>query len=394
MKQPYAHPMMPLPTSDELARQNFIASFKMHMEDHVYPADEVVGRTRVAPKFRASHGRDPQGRVEWRHAMEEDPFVQTWSSIARTLQEMNWDTVGSIIERQLPELIEKSRIDEPKGSLTLDPDLKVPDYNAKIDIHCMPGGYHTDIAEDDVYAGALFDRGAYYYSMPIRGSAALEFRDSRERLQRGMPGHTLIDYILQRFPDFEPRRIIDLGCTIGGSTVPYAERFPDAEVYGVDVAAPSLRYAHARAEYLGAAVHFRQENAESLSFEDESFDLVVSHGLFHETSIKATPRILKECHRVLRKSGVTMHVDTQFARGLDDYQAYYWDWDTHYNAEPFWGTLHHTDARELLAGAGFAKETIGEVWPVPQVDGSVAYEPVTDTGGEIVGATIFGGQKL
>ena len=90
MKQPYAHPMMPLPNCDELARQNFIASLKMHMEDHVYPGDAVVGRTRVAPKFREQYARDPKGRVEWRHAMEEDPFVQTWSSIARTIQEMNW----------------------------------------------------------------------------------------------------------------------------------------------------------------------------------------------------------------------------------------------------------------------------------------------------------------
>ena len=294
---------------------------------------------------------------------------------------------------QLPELIEKSRIHKPKGSLTLDPNLKMPSYSAAIDIHCMPGGYHTDIAEDDVYAGAIFDRGAYYYGLPIRGSAALEYRESRERLQRAIPGYTVIDYVKQQFPDLEPRRILDLGCTIGGSTVPYAERFPGAEVYGVDIAAPSLRYAHARAEYLGVAVHFRQENAEALSFDDGSFDLVVSHGLFHETSAKAAPRILKECTRVLRKGGVTMHVDTQFARGLDDYQAYYWDWDTHYNAEPFWGTLHHSDARELLADAGVARETISEVWPIPRADGVVAYEPVTDADAKIIGSTIFGGRK-
>ncbi len=89
-----------------------------------------------------------------------------------------------------------------------------------------------------------------------------------------------------------------------------------------------------------------------------------------------------------------MHMDTQLARGLYDYQAYYWDWDTHYNAEPFWGTLHHSDARELLADAGFARKTITEVWPRPQADGSVAYDPVRDAGGELVGTTIFGGQKL
>ena len=240
----------------------------------------------------------------------------------------------------------------------------------------------------------MFDRGAYYYGLPIRGSAALECRESRERLQRAIPGYTLIDHVTRQFPDLEPRRILDLGCTIRGSTVPYAKRFPDAEVYGVDIATSSRRYAHARTEYLGVAVHFRQENAKTFSFDDESFDLVVSHGLFHETSAKATPHIFKECTRMLRKGGVTMHVDTQFPQGLDNYQAYYWDWETHYNAEPFWSTLHHSDARELLADAGIAMETISEVWPVPQANGSVVYEPVSDAGGEIVGSTIFGGQKL
>jgi len=394
MKEPFAHYMMPRATSDERARQNFVAGLKMHMEDNVYPWDRRVGTSRVLPRFEAEHGRPPQGRVEWRHAMEADPFVQTWGSIARSIQEMGWDAVSEIVWHELPKLLERSKVSNPKGSLHLDPDVKVPRYNTAIDIHCMPGGYHSEITEDDVFAGAMFDRGAHYYGMAIRGTAALDYTDTRERIGRAAPGYTTIGFLRETYPDFKPKRIIDLGCAIGGTTVPYAEVFPDAEVYGIDVAAPQLRYAHARAEGLGERVHFRQEDAESLSFEDESFDLVVSHGLFHETSTKATPRILAECYRVLRKGGVTIHIDTQFARGLDDLDAYYWDWDAHYNAEPFWGTLHHTDARELLADAGFARQTITEVWPVPQEDGSTAYEPVRDTGGRIVGSTIFGGRKL
>jgi SAM-dependent methyltransferase len=393
MREPFAHDMLPRAASDERARQSFIAGLKMHMEDNVYPADRKVGMTRVLPRFEAEHGRAPQGRVEWRHAMEADPFVQSWSSIARSIQEMHWDTVSEITWHELPKLLEKSKVSKPKGSLHLDPDLVVPRYNSEIDIHCMPGGYHSEITEDDVFAGAMFDRGAYYYAMAIRGKAALDYVDTRERMNRAAPGYTTIGFLRETYPDFTPKRILDLGCAMGGTTVPYAEEFPDAQVYGVDVAAPQLRYGHARAEDLGARVHFRQENAEALSFDDESFDLVVSHGLFHETSAKATPRILAECHRVLREGGVTIHVDTQFARGLDDLDAYYWDWDTHYNAEPFWGTLHHTDARDLMTDAGFARVSVREVWPVAQKDGSLAFKPVTDTGGKIVGSTLFSADK-
>ena len=394
MKQPYPHPMMPLPERDDLSRQNFIAALKIHAEENIYPGDRVVSEQRVLPRFLATHGQPPKSRTEWRKAMESDVFVKTWSSLARTMQEMHWDTVGEIVLNDLPRLMEQSSVEKPRGSLVLDDDLVVPRYHTAIDIHCMPGGYHTEIMKDDVFAGALFDRGAYYYALPIRGASALGHVDSRTRMQRAMPGYMLIEYLKRYYPELNPRRIIDLGCSIGGTTVPYAEHFKSAEVFGVDVAAPQLRYAHARAEGLGETVHFYQENAEELSFADETFDLVVSHGLFHETSAKATPKILAECQRILRVGGVTMHVDTQFARGLDSYDQYYWDWDTHYNGEPVWGTLHSMDICQLLVAAGFDGQTVEEIWPIPKPDGSTEYVPVEDTGGKIVGSTIFSAQKI
>src|SRR5205807_7337786 len=85
------------------------------------------------------------------------------------------------------------------------------------------------------------------------------------------------------------------------STLPYVDAYPEAEVHAIDVAAPMLRYAHARAEALGRRVHFSQQNAESTNFRDESFDLIVSHILLHETSAKAVRNIVRECHRLLRK---------------------------------------------------------------------------------------------
>ena len=200
MHEPFAHPMMARATHDELARQNFVASFKIHMEDEVYPENETVYRARVEPRFLREHNRPPANRHEVRRAMEREPFTQTWSSIARTLQEMMWDASGETVERQLPELIAKAKVSNPSGSLTLDTGLKVPSYNAAIDIHCMPGGYATDLCEDDIYAGALVDRGGYYYALPLQGKAAHEFRDSAEGLYRGAAARKVIRYPAPRVP--------------------------------------------------------------------------------------------------------------------------------------------------------------------------------------------------
>jgi hypothetical protein len=43
--------------------------------------------------------------------------------------------------------------------LTLDPALAMPRYIEAVDIHVMPGNFQTETTRDDVYAGALYDRG-------------------------------------------------------------------------------------------------------------------------------------------------------------------------------------------------------------------------------------------
>ena len=53
---------------------------------------------------------------------------------------------------------------------------------------------------------------------------------------------------LTEVPEFKPASILDCGCTVGHNTLPWAETFPEAQVTAIDVAAPVLRYAHARAE--------------------------------------------------------------------------------------------------------------------------------------------------
>ena len=394
MRPPYQHPMMPQANHDELARQNVVAQLKMFMEDEVYPADRLVYETVVRPALKRD-GKEPVSKHDVRAAMRKNEHYQTWSSIGRTLQEMNWYNVGEIVERQLPGLIQdaKELSRDPIGSMQLDPTLVVPRYNSEIDIHCMPGGYHSEIAPDDVYAGALFDRGAHYYGVPIMGKLAHDVIDRPGRMFKERTARLAIEAIKTYYPGLKPRRILDMGCTGGGSTLAYKDAFPDAEVYGIDIAAPQIRYAHARAEGLGTCVHFSQQNAESTSFPDGHFDLVTSHGLAHETSRKAIRRILMECHRLLKAGGVTMHFDPQFSRGLDPYHSSMHDWDAYNNAEPFWGTLHEIPASELLTEAGFRESDAVDLWGSFDAEMNVTVMPANDRDCSLSRASLFGARK-
>jgi len=210
-----------------------------------------------------------------------------------------------------------------------------------VDIHCMPGGYHSDFTTNDVANGAVYDAGVYIYAMGRMGPYNSDI------------GDTTIAYIKQNYPDFKPKRILDMGCTVGHSTLAYCDAWPDAEIHAIDVGAPVLRYAHARAESLGKKVHFSQQNAESTDFEDGSFDLIVSHILVHETSNGAMRRIMKECHRLLADGGLVVHTETPPYRDLPAYDAFMLDWDTRNNNEPFWGASHEIVAADIAAETGF-----------------------------------------
>lgn len=96
---------------------------------------------------------------EVRTAMMRDSFTQMWSALKRDVQEQMFYAVAEGIERQLPALVEKAKgvRERPNklGSLSLDSSVQVPRYNSEVDIHCKPGGYHTEVVEDDVLAGAV-----------------------------------------------------------------------------------------------------------------------------------------------------------------------------------------------------------------------------------------------
>lgn len=337
------HPILPKATADEASRQEFTKSFKGFIQSTLLPGLTPVYKTRVSKRFEKEHGRAPVDRRDIRSGMVKDMYFQHYAAANRVAQELLWDSVASSIDRQLPELIEKARelSASAKGALVMPEGFTAPRYITTLDIHCMPGGYCGEVAQDDISVGALYDRGVYLYSMGYTGP------DNDDL------GRSVVNYLKRHMPDFKPRRILDMGCTVGHSTLPYKELFPDAEVWGIDVGGPCVRYAHARAAGMGLEVNFAHMNAEETTFPDEHFDLVVSHILLHETSGKAMPRIFNEAHRVLAPGGLMIHADLPPFDLMDPFTQFILDNETWYNNEPFWGAMRDMDQFALAQKAGF-----------------------------------------
>lgn len=336
--------ILPKTTHDEAARLRFVSSLRAHLSGKVMPGNYEIYESRVEPAIVEKTGQPPADRHEIRRIMTRIPYYQFWSALLRRSQEMMWDCGIDVTERQLPALIETFRAirdqdGEGKGSLRLNPELPIPPYLTATDIHIQPGSYHTEqAASDDVAAGAIFETGIQAYGWGIN------------------LGGALLKHFGQHWPDFRPARILDMGCTIGSSTLPWASAFPAAEVHAIDTGAPILRYAHARARSMGVAVHFSQQNAERTDFEAGSFDLVLSHILLHETSKKALPRILAECRRLLRPGGLMLHMEVP--RGDTPMEQFMHDWESYNNNESFSRFMTDIDLGAVAAQAGWSPAEI------------------------------------
>jgi ubiquinone/menaquinone biosynthesis C-methylase UbiE len=346
--QQNAHAMLPKATHDEASRQEFVKSYKQFIQQSVLPGLQPVYRGRAAKRFAQEAGREPADRRDVRTAMVRDPYFQHYAAAQRISQELMWDSTIDSVDRQLPELNELARqySAKSKAELRIPDEFDVPKYVSSLDIHCMPGGYSREVAKDDVSVGAVYDRGVFLYSIGYCGP------DNDDM------GRSVANFVRRNLKDFQPKRILDLGCTVGHSTLPFKELFPDAEVWGIDVGAPVVRYAHARAAAMGRDVNFAQMNAEKTEFEDASFDLVVSHILLHETSFKAMPRIFRECYRLLKPGGYMIHADLPPFDKMDVLTQFILDNETWYNNEPFWGAMREMDQVQLAVDAGFRREDV------------------------------------
>ncbi len=359
------HEMMSQPNHDERARQMFVLNLKFHVGRKLRPANKAIYEKLAKPKFVKEHGREPADRHDIGEVMWKEPSYLMFSALNRDAQELMWDAVADPIYRQ-KERLEKTYdalhgSTKLKGSLSLNPKFDPPRGIKEVNIHLQPVNYAADYGANDVMAGAFYEGGGNLYSM---GGGIGTMESKAEVIQR---------FIKERFAGFTPTKILDFACSAGGSTTPWALAFPNAEVHAIDVGAGMLRYAHARAEALGAAVHFHQMDAGATTLPDASFDLVVSHNAMHEMPVKTQAAMFKESFRLLKAGGIAIHQDVPLRYSEKDaFGQFDSSWDLKNNNEPYWEAYATNDPVKMYSDAGFPKDSI---WhgKFDQLDKTVAW---------------------
>jgi ubiquinone/menaquinone biosynthesis C-methylase UbiE len=109
-------------------------------------------------------------------------------------------------------------------------------------------------------------------------------------------------------------RALDIGCGTGTFAVLLKQRFPTAEIIGLDPDQKALARARRKAERAGVSVRFDEGFADALEYPAGSFDVVFSSFMFHHLEGKDREKTLREVRRVLKPAGTFYLLDFEVSQ--------------------------------------------------------------------------------
>jgi ubiquinone/menaquinone biosynthesis C-methylase UbiE len=168
-----------------------------------------------------------------------------------------------------------------------------------------------------------------------------------------------------------PQRILDLGCGTGSTTVLLKQKFPQAEVVGVDLSPYMLLMANRKAARLGLDLQLCHGNAEHTAFPDASFDVVTASLLFHEMPPEISVRVLQEAFRLLKPGGEVIILDGNQSTLRQT------DWLMDIFEEPYIRDYAQGSVDAWMGAAGFDQVRTESHWWSNQISWGLKPIPVT-----------------
>ena len=246
---------------------------------------------------------------------------------------------GFLIDREALKELSDSIDWEAQSDRLRDPDLIYPEYYSSQNFHGIKGGYLTS--------------GAAVTYDPVTKHALPPNEDwNREAVIKAISG--------------SPRKILDLGCGTGSTTILLQQAFPNAEVIGLDLSPQMLVMSNYKAQQAGLNnIRWVHGIAETTGFEAGEFDVVTASLLFHETPIAISQAILTEVYRLLRPGGQAIILDGHQKTLRNT------TWLTDIFEEPYIKDYAAGSVDAWLGQAGFSQVLTEDVWWTNQLSTGV-----------------------
>ncbi|MBE9201527.1 MULTISPECIES: class I SAM-dependent methyltransferase [unclassified Nodularia (in: cyanobacteria)] len=217
-------------------------------------------------------------------------------------------------------------------------DVIIPPYYSQQNFHGIEGGY-------------------------LNSSAAVSYDAITQYVVP--PKETVVRQALMDAIKVQPRRILDLGCGTGSTTLMLKQAFPQAEVIGLDLSAYMLVRAEDKAKNAGLDIHWQHGNAETTNFPEAHFDLVTASLLFHETPSVVCQAILRESFRLLVTGGQVLILDG------NQHTLRQLHWLNDIFEEPYIREYAADNLDARMGAAGFEAVRTQDVWWINQVTSGI-----------------------
>ncbi len=173
--------------------------------------------------------------------------------------------------------------------------------------------YRTDREYYPEYIHAPIHGSTESYTKPencLSWDAAI---DAIIPMSHNVSAQELRDKMAEQIPlDAKIETVLELGAGTAEGALALARRFPQAQFTITDVSPYMLvvsKHKFNKADF-GNRAKYEQVDARHTGYEDDSFDLVTSSLLLHETPKEWTPKILKEMYRITKPGGWVLYADT------------------------------------------------------------------------------------
>ncbi|MGL5194723.1 MAG: methyltransferase domain-containing protein [Chroococcales cyanobacterium] len=243
-----------------------------------------------------------------------------WTIEARSLQNRNWDREFQQVQN---------------------PTLVYPDYYLR-SFHAYDQGNLSWEAASEVEVAAKAVHAHIWPGAGVEG-------DSRLR-------NSYHEVLAAQISD-SPKAILDLGCSVGMSTVALQKLYPQATLTGLDLSPYFLSVAQYKSEQQHPDITWVHAAAESTGLPDASFDLVSACLIFHELPTDASRKIIQEARRLLRPGGhlaiMDMNPQSEIYAKMPPYILTLLK-----STEPYLDQYFSLDIEQAFVESGFEKPTI------------------------------------
>lgn len=136
----------------------------------------------------------------------------------------------------------------------------------------------------------------------------------------------LMDNMFHYIPeDFSPKRILDLGCGTGNLTAEILKRFPEAEIYALDISEEILNESRKRFAAQPNVQYIRADFRE-MHLPPGSFDLILSSIAIHHIPDPEKEILYRDIYQALCPAGIFILADQTRGSTEDIYQKHIARW--------------------------------------------------------------------